>query len=170
MRDRADGQRAKARAMMGGDLASAAAQRRSMGTEMGARPMAVPGVVAKGPPDRYVRPGAPIQTERPPVMLAKGGRVPPFAAKKKAAAPAKKAPSMPRHMAGRMSRMDAKQDKKVAAKAVHRHERHLHKGEPLTKLAKGGKVNCLAAGGVAKVRQGHGQKVPKMPRGGDPQY
>jgi hypothetical protein len=32
---------------------------------------------------------------------------------------------------------DAKQDRKVAAGAVHKHERNMHKGEPLTKLAKG---------------------------------
>lgn len=35
---------------------------------------------------------------------------------------------------------DAAQDKKVAAVAVHKHERHMHKGEPLTKLARGGAV------------------------------
>lgn len=156
MKDRADVQRAKARSMMGGDLATAAAQRQSMGSEMGAKPETVVGRVAKGPDDRYVRPGAPIQTERPSVMLAKGGKV----------------PAVPRaRMAQAVSaKKDVRQDKKVAADFVHKHEKHLHKGKPLTKLAKGGKVACLAAGGVAKVRQGHGQKVPKSPRGGNPQY
>ena len=35
---------------------------------------------------------------------------------------------------------DMKQDKKMVSAAVHKHEKALHKGEPLTKLAKGGKV------------------------------
>lgn len=34
--------------------------------------------------------------------------------------------------------MDAK---KVAAKAVHKHEKNMHPGEPMTKMAKGGKTN-----------------------------
>jgi hypothetical protein len=37
---------------------------------------------------------------------------------------------------------DVAMDKKVVAKAVHKHEKALHKGEPLTKLAKGGKVEA----------------------------
>lgn len=37
---------------------------------------------------------------------------------------------------------DAAMDKKVVAKAVHKHEKAMHKGEPLTKLAKGGKVEA----------------------------
>jgi hypothetical protein len=36
-------------------------------------------------------------------------------------------------------------DKKNMAKAVHKHEKALHKGEPLTKLAKGGKVPRVEA-------------------------
>ena len=240
MKDRADVQRAKARSMMGGDLATAAAQRQSMGSMMGAKPETVVGRVAKGPDDRYVRPGAPIQTERPSVMLAKGGKV----------------PAVPRaRMAQAVSaKKDVRQDKKAIAGAVHKHERHLHKGQPLTKLkdggkvkkpderdvidftgeeltdieksatdhanrmqsatkdpkwaleqgrllasgrslarqslkgksdeaasdaadvmrervyAKGGKVACLAAGGAAKIRKGMAKPVPKMPRGGNPQY
>jgi hypothetical protein len=35
---------------------------------------------------------------------------------------------------------DMKQDKAMAKTAVHKHEKALHKGEPMTKLAKGGKV------------------------------
>lgn len=253
MKDRADVQRAKARSMMGGDLATAAAQRKTMGSEMGAKPETVVGRVAKGPDDRYVRPGAPIQTERPSVMLAKGGKVPPAVPRARMAqAMAKKAESKGEQ---RMEmRKDMRQDKKAIAGAVHKHERHLHKGQPLTKLkdggkvkkpderdvidftgeeltdieksatdhanrmqsatkdpkwaleqgrllasgrslarqslkgksdeaasdaadvmrervyAKGGKVKCMAAGGAAKVRQGWGQKVPKSPRGGNPQY
>jgi hypothetical protein len=37
---------------------------------------------------------------------------------------------------------DVAMDKKVVAKAVHKHEKAMHKGEPLTKLAKGGKVEA----------------------------
>jgi hypothetical protein len=33
---------------------------------------------------------------------------------------------------------DTKEDKKMIAAAVHKHERHDHPGKPLTKLAKGG--------------------------------
>ena len=29
-----------------------------------------------------------------------------------------------------------------AAKAVHKHERNMHPGKPLTKMQKGGKVGC----------------------------
>lgn len=148
MKDRADGQRAKARTMMGGDLASAAAQRKTMGTEMGAKPEAVPGRVAKGPADRYVRPGAPQVSQRMPVMLAKGGKV-----------------SVPR---GRMAQ--AVSASSSAKKDVHKHERALHKGQPLTKLKDGGKVGCYAAGGAAKYRK-NGIKLPtKKPIGGDPVY
>lgn len=35
---------------------------------------------------------------------------------------------------------DAPMDKNVVVKAVHKHEKAMHKGEPLTKLAKGGKA------------------------------
>ena len=40
-----------------------------------------------------------------------------------------------------MDKKDLKQDKATAAKAVHKHERAMHKGKPMTKLAKGGKTN-----------------------------
>ena len=36
---------------------------------------------------------------------------------------------------------DVKSDKKVVAKAVHKHEAEMHPGKPKTKLAKGGKTN-----------------------------
>ena len=32
--------------------------------------------------------------------------------------------------------------KAPAAKAVHKHERNMHPGKPLTKMQKGGKVGC----------------------------
>ena len=37
---------------------------------------------------------------------------------------------------------DMKQDKAMVKAAVHKHEKALHKGEPLTKLARGGKVEA----------------------------
>jgi len=53
-----------------------------------------------------------------------------------------------------MDKKDLKQDKAMVSKAVHAHERALHKGKPMTKLAKGGKTNAQmrALGrGLAKV-------------------
>lgn len=41
-----------------------------------------------------------------------------------------------------MDKKDLKQDKAMVAKAVHAHERSKHKGQPMTKLAKGGKTNA----------------------------
>lgn len=43
-----------------------------------------------------------------------------------------------------------------AAKDVHKHERHMHPGKPMTKLATGGAVEGKAAGG----------RLDKMARGG----
>jgi hypothetical protein len=40
-----------------------------------------------------------------------------------------------------MDKKDLKQDKKMVAGAVHKHEKRLHPGKPMTKLAKGGKTN-----------------------------
>ena len=37
-----------------------------------------------------------------------------------------------------MDRADLKQDKKMIAGAVHKHEKKLHPGKPMTKLKKGG--------------------------------
>lgn len=37
-----------------------------------------------------------------------------------------------------MDKADLKQDKKMIAAAVHKHEKAKHKGQPMTKLAKGG--------------------------------
>ena len=36
---------------------------------------------------------------------------------------------------------DVKQDKKMVTGAVHKHEKTMHPGKPMTKLAKGGKTN-----------------------------
>jgi hypothetical protein len=49
-----------------------------------------------------------------------------------------------------MDKADLKQDKKMMAGAVHKHEKKLHPGQPMTKLAKGGKTNALGRG-LAKV-------------------
>ena len=37
-----------------------------------------------------------------------------------------------------MDKADLKQDKKMIASAVHKHEKRMHPGKPMTKLAKGG--------------------------------
>jgi hypothetical protein len=41
-----------------------------------------------------------------------------------------------------MDKKDMKQDKATAAKAVHKHEKAMHPGKKLTKMAKGGKTNA----------------------------
>ena len=41
-----------------------------------------------------------------------------------------------------MDKKDLAQDKKMIAGAVHKHEKAKHKGQPLTKRAKGGKTNA----------------------------
>lgn len=49
---------------------------------------------------------------------------------------------------------DVKSDKRVIAKAVHKHESEMHPGKPKTKLAKGGKTNLQMkelGRGLAKV-------------------
>ena len=59
-----------------------------------------------------------------------------------------------------MDKKDLAQDKKTAAKAVHMHEKKLHPGKPMTKLAKGGKTNemMLSMGrGMAKVANQRGK-------------
>jgi hypothetical protein len=43
-------------------------------------------------------------------------------------------------------KIDLKQDKAMVKSAVHKHEKAMHKGEPLTKLKKGGKVLEKATG------------------------
>ena len=37
-----------------------------------------------------------------------------------------------------MDKADMKQDKKMMAGAVHKHEKRMHPGKPMTKFAKGG--------------------------------
>ena len=53
-----------------------------------------------------------------------------------------------------MDKADLKQDKKMIAGAVHKHEKKMHPGKPMTKFAKGGKTNMKMrklGRGMAKV-------------------
>ena len=53
-----------------------------------------------------------------------------------------------------MDKKDLAQDKKMVAGAVHKHEKAMHPGKPMTKLAKGGKTNLQMkqlGRGLAKV-------------------
>jgi hypothetical protein len=59
-----------------------------------------------------------------------------------------------------MDKKDLKQDKKMVAGAVHKHEKAMHPGKPMTKLRAGGKTNSdmLKMGrGLAKIAN---QKSP----------
>jgi hypothetical protein len=68
-------------------------------------------------------------------------------------------------MAKESSKSDIKQDKAMVKAAVHKHERKLHPGKPMTKLAKGGKTNMqmkTLGRNLAKVaNQKSGSKVKK---------
>ena len=53
-----------------------------------------------------------------------------------------------------MDKADMKQDKKMMAGAVHKHEKNMHPGKPMTKFSKGGKtdMDMMKYGrGMAKV-------------------
>ena len=50
---------------------------------------------------------------------------------------------------GKVKKSDIKQDKAMIASAVHKHERAKHKGQPLTKMAKGGSTASKRADGCA---------------------
>jgi len=50
---------------------------------------------------------------------------------------------------GMAKKSDIKQDKAMIAAAVHKHERAKHKGQPLTKMAKGGSTASKRADGCA---------------------
>jgi hypothetical protein len=64
---------------------------------------------------------------------------------------------------GDMKHEDVKMDKAMMQKAVNKHEGRLHKGETMTKLAKGGFTR--AADGIAKSGKTKGTQV-KMNKGG----
>jgi hypothetical protein len=75
---------------------------------------------------------------------------------------------------GDMKHEDVKMDKKMMQKAVNKHEGRLHKGQPMTKLAKGGmapskmgavKTAAPSRDGVASKGKTKGTMV-KMMRGG----
>ena len=96
-------------------------------------------------------------------MVNKGGKmVPSFAADGKG-----------KMAKGGIAHKDVKMDKGMMQKAVNKHEGRLHKGEPMTKLAKGGmspkmgsvKTNPGNINGVASKGKTKGAMV-KMSRGG----
>ena len=64
---------------------------------------------------------------------------------------------------GDMKHADVKMDKKMMQKAVNKHEGRLHKGQPMTKLAKGGFTK--SADGVATKGKTKGTQI-KMAGGG----
>jgi hypothetical protein len=75
---------------------------------------------------------------------------------------------------GDMKHEDVKMDKKMMQKAVNKHEGRLHKGQPMTKLAKGGmapskmgavKTAAPSRDGIATKGKTKGTMV-KMMRGG----
>ena len=74
---------------------------------------------------------------------------------------------------GEMKHEDVKMDKKMMQKAVNKHEGRLHKGEPMTKLAKGGmapsKMGAVKVGktpdGIATKGKTKGTMIA-MKRGG----
>ncbi len=65
---------------------------------------------------------------------------------------------------GAMKHEDVKMDKSMMQKAVNKHEGRLHKGEPMTKLAKGGTFRA-SANGIATKGKTKGTQVA-MKRGG----
>ena len=75
---------------------------------------------------------------------------------------------------GDMKHADVKKDKSMMQKAVNKHEGRLHKGQPMTKLAKGGmaasKMGAVKTGktpdGVASKGKTKGAMV-KMAKGGN---
>ena len=87
-------------------------------------------------------------------MVNKGGKmVPDFAADGKG-----------KMAKGGMAKADMKQDKGMMQKAVNKHEGRLHKGQPMTKLAKGGTFRA-SANGIAQSGKTKGAMV-KMSMGG----
>jgi hypothetical protein len=49
-----------------------------------------------------------------------------------------------------MKHSDVKMDKAVVKKAVHKHEKSMHPGKPMTKLGKGGGVKIRGTGAATK--------------------
>jgi len=67
---------------------------------------------------------------------------------------------------GDMKHEDVKMDQKMMQKAVNKHEGRLHKGESMTKLAKGGTFRA-SANGIATKGKTKGTMI-KMNKGGMP--
>ena len=65
---------------------------------------------------------------------------------------------------GGMTKADMKQDKGMMQKAVNKHEGRLHKGQPMTKLSKGGTFRS-SANGIASKGKTKGTQI-KMTKGG----
>jgi hypothetical protein len=65
---------------------------------------------------------------------------------------------------GDMKHEDVKMDKAMMQKAVNKHEGRLHKGQPVTKLAKGGTFRA-SANGIAQRGKTKGKQV-SMASGG----
>jgi hypothetical protein len=65
---------------------------------------------------------------------------------------------------GGMTKEDMKQDKGMMQKAVNKHEGRLHKGQPMTKLSKGGTFRS-SANGIASKGKTKGTQI-KMTKGG----
>jgi len=65
---------------------------------------------------------------------------------------------------GAMKHEDVKMDKTMMQKAVNKHESRLHKGQPMTKLAKGGMFRA-SANGIATKGKTKGTQI-KMAGGG----
>ena len=87
-------------------------------------------------------------------MVNKGGKmVPDFAADGKG-----------KMAKGGMAHEDVKMDKSMMQKAVNKHESRLHKGQPTTKLAKGGTFRS-SANGIATKGKTKGTQI-KMAMGG----
>jgi hypothetical protein len=57
-----------------------------------------------------------------------------------------------------MKHTDVKMDKAMMQKAVNKHESRLHKGQPMTKLAKGGTFRA-SANGIAQRGKTKGKQV-----------
>jgi hypothetical protein len=60
---------------------------------------------------------------------------------------------------GDMKHSDAKMDKGMMQKAVNKHEGRLHKGQPMTKLAKGGGIEVKGKTKGTMVKMARGGKT-----------
>lgn len=59
-------------------------------------------------------------------------------------------------MATKMKHDDAKMDKAAVKSAVHKHEKAMHPGKPLTKLAEGGGIKIRGTGAATKGTRARG--------------